>query len=132
MTSNQVAAALERQKELLEQTLKLAECQTELSESGRIEDLEILLSLRAGPLSELAAEDEVIDAHMRQIGNSPAATEDLRDLDELNIAILGLVDRIVNLDEKTEWLTDHCEDFTFAEEPAATEADFSEKEEKGR
>jgi hypothetical protein len=116
MNSTQVASALRREKELLEQILSLAECQTELSEAGRIEDLEILLSLRAGPLSELEAGEEAIDAQMRQIGNLPTTTEDLQDLHELNIAISSLVERIVNLDEKTEWLADHSEAYFSAKE----------------
>lgn len=98
---------LRREKELLLQILDLAECQTELLESGRLEDLEILLSLRAAALSEMADMEEA-----GEIEPDPAltaSTDELVDLNELNLDILTLVGRIVDLDEKTNWLADLCD-----------------------
>jgi hypothetical protein len=95
---------LRREKELLLKILDLAECQTELMESGRLEDLEILLSLRVGPLAEMANMEEA--AEIEPDPALTASTDELRDLNELNLEILTLVGRIVGLDEKTEWLAD--------------------------
>jgi hypothetical protein len=103
MNSNQ----LRREKELLLQILDLAECQTELLESRRLEDLEILLSLRAAPLSEMANMEEA-----GEIGPDPAltaSTDELRDLNELNLDILTLVGRIVDLDQEAGWFADLCD-----------------------
>ena len=112
MKVNQVASALEREKELLQQVLDLAEYQVELLESGRTEDLEMLLSLRAEPLSELAAIEEAVEAQVSRIQNDPTVpTATLSELQSLNLAILSLADRIVELDEKAEYLAEeyeHC------------------------
>ena len=97
---------LRREKELLLKILDLAECQTELMESGRLEDLEILLSLRVGPLAEMANMEEA--AEIEPDPALTASTDELRDLTELNLEILTLVGRIVGLDERTEWLADLC------------------------
>jgi hypothetical protein len=108
MNSNKVASALKRQKELLEQVFDLAECQVELLETERVEDLEVLLSLRGGLLSELAVSDEEIDPEMWQIRNDHTlTTEQLDELHSLNQAILQLADRIAKLDEEAEWLAEH-------------------------
>jgi hypothetical protein len=112
MSSN-AASALKREKDLLEQMLTLAECQSDLLESGRIEDLEVLLALRAGPLSELAAMEESAEAEMDQM--QTASAEELHDVNELNLAILGLIDRLVNIDEKTELAAEHCGDCVASE-----------------
>ena len=101
MSSSQAVSTLKREKELLEDILAMAECQHDLLESGRAEDLEILLSLRLGPLSQLNAAEEAVDAEVAQESNGIPATEDLRELYELNVSILGLVDRILNYDQKT-------------------------------
>jgi hypothetical protein len=97
MNSTQAVSVLKREKELLEDILAMAECQPDLLESGRAEDLEILLSLRLGPLSQLNAAEETFEAQ----SNGIPATDDLRELYELNVSILGLVDRILNYDQKT-------------------------------
>jgi hypothetical protein len=110
MNSNLVASALRKEKELLEKILELAQCQPELSESGRAEDLEVLLSLRADSLAELANAEQDIDVEMDWDGDPAAATEDLEQLNELNLAVLELANRIVTLDEKTEWLAEQHDD----------------------
>src|ERR1041385_2772268 len=97
MNSTQALSVLKREKELLEDILAMAECQPDLLESGRAEDLEILLSLRLGPLSQLNAAEETFEAER----NTIPPTEDLRELYELNVSILSLVDRILNYDQKT-------------------------------
>jgi hypothetical protein len=112
MNPNQVASALAREKELLEQVLNLAECQIELLESGRADDLEILLSLREAPLSELAGIEECVEEDVLQLQNDPTVpTAILSQLHSLNLEILGLSDRINELDERAEYLADeyeHC------------------------
>ena len=95
MNPNQVTSALAREKELLEQVLTLAECQLELLESGRADDLEILLSLREAPLSELAVIEESVEGEVSQIQNDPAVpTAILNELQSLNLEILSLSDRM--------------------------------------
>ena len=112
MNLNQVTSVLAREKELLEQVLNMAECQIELLESGRGEDLEILLSLREGPLSELAVIEEVVEEGVSLIEkDATVPTAALNELQSLNLAILSLADRIVELDEKAEYLAEgyeHC------------------------
>ncbi len=112
MNPYQVTSVLAREKELLEQVVNLAECQIELLESGRAEDLEILLSLRERPMSELAVIEETVEAEVFQIQNDPTVpTATLNELQSLNLAILSLADRIVQLDEKAEYLAEeyeHC------------------------
>jgi hypothetical protein len=126
MKANQVTAALEREKELLEQILELAECQPELMESDRADDLEILLSLRGGALSELNEAEEAIEAEMGDCQNPATTTEELRDINQLNLAILGLVDRIVNLDEQVELFAELSEDCAVASRHAESEASCSD------
>ena len=106
MNSNQITA-LRREKELLQEILDLAKCQTELMEAGRLDDLEILLSLRAGPLSEMAAMEEATDIEADPAPR--ASTDELFDLNALNLDILRLVDQIVSLDEDTDRLADYCD-----------------------
>jgi len=116
MNPNQVTPFLEREKELLQQVLDLAEYQVELLESGRTEDLEMLLSLRAEPLSELAAIEEAVEAQVSRIQNDPTVpTATLNELQSLNLAILSLADRIVELDEKAEYLAEEYEHCMVAE-----------------
>jgi hypothetical protein len=116
MYSNQVAA-LKRERDLLQEILDLAECQPELLASGRFEDLEILLSLREGPLSLLVSAEEALEPEIN-LKRSPA-TEDLQQICELNVAIMNLADRIINIDKRTERLWDRYDDY----EPAERSAD---------
>jgi hypothetical protein len=123
MKSNEVASVLKREKELLEHVLELAECQIDLLESGRAEDLETLLSLRAEPMSELAFIEETMETDTQQILNdSTLNKETLEEIESLNIAILSLADRIVNLDEKAESLAEECEDCVTPDSLARAEA----------
>jgi hypothetical protein len=116
MSPNQVTSALSREKELLEQVLNLAECQLELLESGRADDLEILLSLREAPLSELALIEESVEAEVSEMQNDPTVPMAiLNELQSLNLAILSLSDRIVELDERAEYLADEYENCTSLE-----------------
>jgi hypothetical protein len=121
MSSNQVAV-LKREKELLQEILDMAECQPELLESGRAEDLEILLSLRVGPLSQLSTVEEAVEAEIHPQRSATPTTEELHDIYDLNVAILNLVNRIVSVDEKTtEWLREHYEDCEPAEQHTDTD-----------
>ncbi|HYR43096.1 MAG TPA: hypothetical protein VER98_08735 [Terriglobia bacterium] len=110
MHPNQVTSVLAREKALLEQVLNLAECQIALLESGRAEDLEILLSLREGPLSEVAVIEETVAAEVSHIQADPMVpTATLNELQSLNLAILGLADRIAQLDQEAEYLAEEYE-----------------------
>ena len=114
MNSEQITLALRREKELLERVLEMAECQLELVECGRIEDLAALLTLRETAMSEL----EMIESQTD--GILPA--QDLCDLRDLNTAIFSLADRIADLDERTEWLAEQYEESTSREPSAAAGA----------
>jgi|SRR5579862_6821339 len=108
MDSSQVASVLRREKEILEEMLDLAECQPDLLDLDRADDLEILLSFRVDALSQLATAEDIVDAEMyEKFDSTSLRTEDLRQIYDLNVAILNLVDRIVNADEKTRWLLEH-------------------------
>jgi len=112
MTSNLITS-LNRQKELLGEILELAECQPELAKSGRVDDLKILLALRAAPLSELAAVEQSAEVAMRH--TSAASMEELTAINELNLAILDLASRIADLDESTDCLGDICSEYESAD-----------------
>jgi hypothetical protein len=114
MNSNQITLALSREKELLEQVLAVAECQLGLIESGRIEDLEVLLMLREAAMSEM----EMIESQ----ADSTLASEDIHELQDLNLAIVSLANRIAVLDERTEWLAEQYDESTSSQPSAATEA----------
>ena len=123
MKLNQVVLALKREKELLEQIRVLAECQMELLQSGRAGDMEALLPLRRGPMSELAATEEAITNEIRQMWNDcTVGVDTLDEFESLNFEILSLADRIVDLDEKAEQLAEQYDDCTSSEPPARTEA----------
>ena len=107
MNSDQVTLALRREKELLEQVLEMAQCQLELIETGRIKDLEILLTLRESAMSEM----ELIES---QTDNAVVSAE-IGELQELNIEIFGLANRIAELDERADWLAQQYDDVTSSE-----------------
>ncbi len=111
MNSDQVTLALRREKELLEQVLEMAQCQLELIETGRIKDLEILLTLRESAMSEM----ELIES---QADNAVVSAE-IGELQELNIEIFGLANRIAELDERADWLAQKYDDVTSSEPSAA-------------
>jgi hypothetical protein len=123
MNSNLAASVLKKEKELLEEMLNLAECQQDLLGSDRVEDLEILLELRARSLAKLDAVEAAVDAEM---DTQTATTEELDDLHKLNLAIINLVDRIIALDEKADWLAEHCGDYASTELSAETGLHFSD------
>lgn len=111
MSSKQVAV-LKREKQLLENLLEMAECETDLVETGRAEDLEILLSMRSDPMSELAAIEAILEIDSQFEDDSATGLETLEEVHSLNLAILRLADRIVNLDERAEILAEELEDCT--------------------
>ena len=114
MNSEQITLALRREKELLERVLEMAECQLDLVESGRIDDLAALLTLREAAMSELEMIESQTDATF--------STQDIDALQDLNIAIFSLADRIADLDERTEWLAEQYEESTSREPSAAAGA----------
>ncbi|HYR92329.1 MAG TPA: hypothetical protein VE422_50255 [Terriglobia bacterium] len=111
MNSEEVTLVLKREKELLEQVLKMAQCQIELIETGRIDDLEVLLTLRESAMSEM----EMIES---QADNAFAAGE-TGELEDLNIEIFGLANRIAELDERAEWLAEQYDEAATSEPSAA-------------
>jgi hypothetical protein len=116
MNSNQISSVLKQTHDLLGEMLALAECQPQLLISGRVEDLEILLALRTGLLSRLGGLEEAAQAQMDL--SLAATTEEISELHKLNVSILDLADRIVDLDEKTEWLAGQIGECAAAELPA--------------
>ena len=125
MDSKWVVTALRREKKLLEQVLQLAECQLELVQTGRFEDLELLLSLRAEPMRELAVSEVNVIAEMPELENDRALTpREIEELHYLNLQIIDLADRIVVIDERAEQLAEFSEIFfVVPEKPAPTEVD---------
>jgi hypothetical protein len=125
MDSKRVVSALRREKKLLEQVLQLAECQLELIQTGRFEDLELLLSLRAGPMRELAVSEVNVVAEMPLLENDRALTpREIEELHYLNLQIIDLADRIVGIDERAEQLAEFSDLFCLMpEKPAPSEVD---------
>jgi len=110
MDLNQAVSVLEKEKELLSQVLELAECQVGLMESGRLEDFEVLLSLRARPMALLSSIETDFGDEMPQVGTR-LSPQEFSDLQELNSEIITLANRIVEIDEKSEQFAEehnHC------------------------
>jgi len=105
MDLNQAFSLLRKEKELLAQALDLAECQLELLESGRIEDFDVLLSLRATPMTQLAGIETNFGEEMPEIGNTLSANE-ASEFQELNTQIITMANRIIEIDQKSEQLAE--------------------------
>jgi hypothetical protein len=105
MNFNQAVSVLNREKELLTQVVDLAECQLELIESGRLEDLEVLLSLRAKPMAQLSDIEIEFGDEMPQGRNNLSANENY-EFEELNNQIITMANRIIEIDEKAEQLAE--------------------------
>jgi methyl-accepting chemotaxis protein len=122
MDSNQVLMALRREKALLEHVLELAECQLGLIRAGRLEDVEIVLLLRAESMSELANAEVKIGGEMRQIVHDlKLTTKELEELNSLNVLISNLANRIADIDDRANELAEVSESFWPPERPAQTE-----------
>jgi hypothetical protein len=120
MDSKRVVTALRREKKLLEQVLHLAECQLELVQTGRLEDLELLLSLRAEPMRELAMSEVNVLAEMPHFEHDRTLTpREIEELHCLNLQIINLADRIVGIDERAEQLAEFSEFFCLLPEKSA-------------
>ena|ERR1051325_7993579 len=116
MKLSPVTSVLEREIETLQELLALAQSQSELLEAGRTEDLQIVSSFRSALLPKLAAIEQAADAvtsHIQDDCVSPAKAS--QDVEELNLEILHLVDRIVNTDEKSKLFMEECEAAGMAE-----------------
>ena len=108
MHSNPVLIDLRREKVILEQVLELAECQLELVQSGRFEDVEILLRLRAEPMNELATAEVNVGREMPQIEEDDLTltTKELEELQSLNLLITNLATRIADIDDSVNRLAE--------------------------
>ena len=108
MHSNPVLIDLRREKVILEQVLELAECQLELIQSGRFEDVEILLRLRAEPMNELATAEVNVGREMPQIEEDDLTltTKELEELQSLNLVITNLATRIADIDDSVNRLAE--------------------------
>jgi hypothetical protein len=115
MNSKQVVLALRREKTLLEQVLQLAQCQLDLVQDGRIEDLEVLFSLRAEPMTDLAKAEMNLGTDMSRLENDRSLTPpELLELHDLNLEIINLANRIVMIDERAQQLAELDEFCPFA------------------
>ena len=122
MDSNQVLMALRREKALLEHVLELAECQLGLIRAGRLEDIEIVLLLRAESMTELANAEVKIGGEMRQIVHDLKLTaKEFEELNNLNILIISLANQIADIDDQANELAEYSESFLPPESPAQTE-----------
>ena len=122
MHSNPVLIDLRREKVILEQVLELAECQLELVQSGRFEDVEILLRLRAEPMNELATAEVNVGREMPQIEDDDLTltTNELEELQSLNLLITNLATRIADIDDRVNRLAE-LHDSWWPENTAQTE-----------
>jgi hypothetical protein len=100
-----IVTALRRQKSLLEQVLDLTVCEVEMLETGRLEDAEILLRLRAERLGEFEMAEAHIDVRMPHIERDPTVSpKELADLHDLNLQIIRLADCVVAIHERAQEL----------------------------
>ena len=122
MHSNPVLIDLRREKVILEQVLELAECQLELVQCGRFEDVEILLRLRAEPMNELATAEVNVGREMPQIEDDDLTltTNELEELQSLNLLITNLATRIADIDDRVNRLAE-VHDSWWPENTAQTE-----------
>ena len=122
MHSNPVLIDLRREKAILEQVLELAECQLELIQCGRFEDVEILLRLRAEPMNELATAEVNVGREMPQIEDDDPTltTNELEELQSLNLLITNLATRIADIDDRVNRLAE-VHDSWWPENTAQTE-----------
>jgi hypothetical protein len=105
MNFNQVVSVLNKEKELLTQVVDLAECQLGLIESGRLEDLDVLLSMRAKPMAQLSDIESEFGDEMPQ-GRNNLSSNERYDFEELNTQIITMANRIIEIDGKAEQLAE--------------------------
>ena len=111
MDSKPIVIALKREKGLLEQVLGLALRQLDLAAAGRLDDLESSLLLRAKRMTDLGVIEADVGARMPAIANDlTVSSRKIVELHDLNVQIMSLVDRIIEIDEKTQKLVDLADD----------------------
>ena len=102
MDSIQILAALERERELLEDFICLSEEQLLLLENENVEDVNSLLQRRADLMVELTAIESTLGTWIIQIRNDPTvSSEMLRELRAVNDEIVQMANHIVEIDEQT-------------------------------
>jgi|SRR5580693_5154769 hypothetical protein len=107
MDSQPIVIALRREKGLLEQVLGLALCQLDLAAAGRLDDLVRSVLLRAERMTDLGIIEADVGARMPEIKNDlTVSPKEIAELNDLNLQIMRLVGRILEIDEKAQKLVD--------------------------
>ena len=102
MDSAKVLAALERERQLLEDFICLSEEQLVLLEDENIEGVNSLLQRRADLMMELTAIESTLGTWISQIRTDPSVTADMmRELRAVNDDIVNMANHIVDIDEQT-------------------------------
>ena len=102
MDSIQILAALERERELLEDFICLSEEQLLLLEKENVDAINSLLQRRADLMVELTAIESTLGTWIMQIRNDPSvSSEMLRELRSVNDEIVEMANHIVQIDEQT-------------------------------
>jgi len=102
MDSAKVLAALERERQLLEDFICLSEEQLVLLEDENIEGVNSLLQRRADLMMELTAIEATLGTWISQIRTDPSVTADMmRELRAVNDDIVNMANHIVDIDEQT-------------------------------
>jgi len=102
MDSIQILAALERERELLEDFICLSEEQLLLLEDENVDAVNSLLQRRADLMVELTAIESTLGTWIMQIRNDPTVSSAmLRELRTVNDEIVQMANHIVEIDEQT-------------------------------
>jgi hypothetical protein len=102
MDSIQILAALERERELLEDFICLSEEQLLLLENENVEAVNSLLQRRADLMVELTAIESTLGTWIIQIRNDPTVSSGmLKELRAVNEEIVQMANHIVEIDEQT-------------------------------
>jgi hypothetical protein len=107
MESQPIVVALRREKGLLEQVLSLALCQLDLAAAGRLDDLVRSSLVRSERMTDLGIIEAAVGARMPQIKKDlTVSPKEIAELQDLNLQIMGLVNRILEIDEKAQKFVD--------------------------
>jgi hypothetical protein len=102
MDSIQILAALERERELLEDFICLSEEQLLLLEDENVDAVNSLLQRRADLMVELTAIESTLGTWIMQIRNDPTVSSAmLKELRTVNDEIVQMANHIVEIDEQT-------------------------------
>ena len=100
-----IVIAARRQKSLIEEMLYLGVRVLDMLDSGRMEDVENILLLRAERMRAFAMAEATIDTKMAGIENGSAVNlKERAELHDLNLQIVSLVSQLVAIDKEAEHL----------------------------